>query len=154
MEEQIMESPRLLVRPFAEADAPALGRILSDPAVMRFLEPPFSPEQTRAFLREAGLCRPPRVYAVIRKDDGGLIGHLIWHPWEETSMELGWVLARDCWGRGYARELTETALAQTDRDVVIECCPAQAATRHLAESFGFQAEEEQDGLAVYRLSRA
>ena len=50
------KSPRPTVRPFTEADEPALRLLLADEAVMRYLEPPFSPERTRAFLREAGLC--------------------------------------------------------------------------------------------------
>lgn len=153
MEELYLESPRLLVRPFTEEDAPALHAVLSDPAVMRWIEPPFTPAQTAAFLREAGLCRPPRVYAVVRKDGGGLIGHLIWHPWDETAMELGWILRRDCWGQGFARELTEAVLARSEGDVVIECCPEQAATRRLAERFGFRLTGERDGLVVYRLKR-
>ena len=57
------ETRRLLIRRFTEADAEALYVVLSDPEVMRYIEPPFSLEQTRAFLRDAGLCAPPLVYA-------------------------------------------------------------------------------------------
>lgn len=39
-------------------------------------------------------------------DDGGFAGYVIWHPYDDVSMELGWVLDRSRWGRGYAGELT------------------------------------------------
>lgn len=169
--ENVFATEHLLVRRFTEADAEALYVVLSDPEVMRYIEPPFSLEQTRAFLRDAGLCAPPLVYAVLWKGDmpasvsAGrrttrpsaaplLIGHLIWHPWDENSMELGWILRRDFWGMGLARELTAALLAQTNKDVVIECSPAQEATRHLAEQFGFRLVSADEMLLQYRRAHA
>ena len=132
-----IETKRLLVRRLAENDAQTLHAALSDPGVMRYIEPPFSLEQTQIFIRDAGLCEPPLVWAVVWKRTGELIGHLIWHPWDETSMELGWILRRDFWGHGIAKELTAAMLARTNQNVVIECSSAQAVTRHIAEDFGF-----------------
>ena len=163
----LFESDRLLVRRLTEEDAEALFAVLSDPEVMRYIEPSYSMEGTRTFIREAGLCEPPQVYAVLWKDSASedaaakpegtrqsasfiLIGHLIWHPWGEDSMELGWILRRDYWGRGIAGELTAAMLAQTDRDVVIECSPGQSATRRIAESFGFELVSSYKELLVYR----
>ena len=137
-----VETARLQIRPFCERDADALHRILSDPRVMRWIEAPYTREQTLLFLRRAGLCAPPLVYAVTEKASGELIGQLIWHPWDESSMELGWILRRDRWGRGLASELTEAMLQESNGDVVLECVPEQAATIHIAERFGFALEEE------------
>lgn len=47
-------SAGLRVRRMTEADLEPLHRLLSDPEVMRYLEPPFSREQTRAFLDRRG----------------------------------------------------------------------------------------------------
>ncbi len=148
-----LETSRLLVRPFRESDAEALHAVLSDPAVMRWIEPPFTEEQTRTFIRENGLCRPARVYAVTLKESGELIGQLIWHPWDGTATELGWILRRDHWGRGFVGELTDALLMQTERDIVIECSSEQTATRYIAESRGFVLSGENDGLLVYRHTR-
>ncbi len=134
----LLETDRLLVRRLKESDAEALCFVLSDEKVMRYIEPPFSLEQTRVFIREAGLCEPPLVYAVVWKQSGDLIGHLIWHSWDENAMELGWILRRDFWGRGIAKELTRAMLLLADKDVIIECSPGQYATRHIAEAFGFE----------------
>ena len=98
------KSAGLRVRRMTEADLEPLHRLLSDPEVMRYLEPPFSREQTRAFLDRAGLTPEPLILAV--DDDGGFAGYVIWHPYDDVSMELGWVLDRSRWGRGYAGELT------------------------------------------------
>lgn len=144
------ETARLLLRPFKEDDAEALHLILSDPEVMRWIEPPFSIERTRSFLREAGLCRPPLIHAVVEKQSGVLIGQLIWHPWDEKAMELGWILRRDQWGKGFARELTEAMLAGSGTDVLIECSPEQSVTKHIAVRCGFRPEARRDGLDVWR----
>ena len=151
--EILLETRRLQVRRLEEADAEALYAVLSDPEVMRQIEPPFSLERTRSFLREAGLCETPLVWAVLWKQTGELIGQLIWHPWDKDSMELGWILRRDFWGRGIAKELTAAMLMQTERDVVIECSPKQTVTRHIAEAFGFVLQSEGAGAASTEAER-
>ncbi|MBR1781171.1 MAG: GNAT family N-acetyltransferase [Oscillospiraceae bacterium] len=139
--EPLFSTPRLTVRPLQAGDEGAMHAWLSDAEVMRHLEPPFSPEKTREFLRLAGLADPPRIYGVARREDGALIGHLIWHPYDPDSWELGWVLRRDCWGKGYAGELTAGALALAGQEgisaLVLECLPDQTATRRIARRFGF-----------------
>jgi len=146
-----METARLLIRRFTLSDAEALFSVLSDPEVMRYIEPPFSIEQTKAFIQEAGLRESPLVYAVLWKGSGSplLIGHLIWHPWDAETMELGWILRRDFWGRGIATELTEHMLAQTNQAVLLECSPEQAATQRIAQRFGFQRIAQDSGLLQF-----
>ena len=80
----------LRIRRMRESDADALFRLLSDPEVMRCLEPPFDRAQTEAFLRDAGLAEPPRIYAA--EDGGRFLGYVILHPYGPDSLELGWVL--------------------------------------------------------------
>ena len=53
--ELTLETPRLRVRPFRGEDEAALAEILGDPAVMAWIEPSYTPEQTRRFLARAGL---------------------------------------------------------------------------------------------------
>lgn len=145
-----IETERLIVRRLREDDRAALFAVLSDPEVMRYIEPPFTVEQTQAFLQRAGMCEPPLIYGVVWKETGGLIGHLIWHPWDETAMELGWILSRDFWGRGIAKELTSAMLARTDRDVVLECSPSQAVTRRIAEAYGFSTVSANTECTIFR----
>lgn len=149
-----IETQRLLVRPFEERDLDALCAVLSDPETMKYIEPPFSCERTARFLREAGLCEPPLVFAA--EDHGGVIGHVIFHACGAPDRyEVGWVLRRDRWGRGYASELTAALIAEGRarglKSLLIECDPRQAATRRIAEAFGFHPAGREDGLDVFLL---
>ena len=143
----------LKIRRMQSGDADELHRLLSDPVVMRYLEPPYDRAQTEAFLCCAGLAAQPLVYAV--EESGRLIGYVIYHAYDEDSMEIGWVLFPEYWGRGYASALTDRLIdraRQAQKSVVIECAPAQEATRRIAVKKGFRACGICDGLAVYRLS--
>lgn len=151
----LLETKRLRVRSFRMSDAGALHGVLSDPEVMRRLEPPFTPEQTREFIETAGLCDPPLVYAAEWGATGELIGHVIFHAYDEGSYELGWVLSAACWGQGLASELTGALLAEAHRlgavEAVLECDPEQAATRRIAEKFGFSlVRGDGNGLLEFR----
>ena len=142
----------ITIRKMQPGDADALYRLLSDPAVMRYLEPPFDRAQTEDFLRRAGLAEPPLVYAA--EENGVFLGYVIYHAYDEQSVEIGWVLLPDYWGRGYASALTDRLIdraRQEQKSVVIECAPAQAATKRIAIKKGFRACGICDGLAVYRL---
>ena len=142
----------ITIRKMRPGDADALYRLLSDPEVMRHLEPPFDRAQTEDFLRRAGLAEPPLVYAA--EENGDFIGYVIYHAYDEQSVEIGWVLLPEYWGRGYASALTERLIdraRQEQKSVVIECAPAQEATKRIAVKKGFRACGNCDGLAVYRL---
>ena len=149
-----IETQRLLVRPFEERDLDALCAVLSDPETMKYIEPPFSCERTARFLREAGLCEPPLVFAA--EDHGGVIGYVIFHACGAPDRyEVGWVLRCDRWGRGYASELTAALIAEGRarglKSLLIECDPRQAATRRSADAFGFRPAVREDGLEVFLL---
>ena len=141
----------LTVRRMTEKDLEPLHRLLSDPGVMRFLEPPFTRERTEAFLR-AAMSETPPVYAA--EADGTFIGYVIYHAYEENTSELGWVLLPEYWGKGYASALTRRMMdraAKEGKKPVIECDPRQEITRHIALRAGFVRTETRDGLDVYRL---
>ena len=142
----------ITIRNMQPGDADALYKLLSDPEVMRYLEPPFDREQTEAFLHQAGLTKPPLVYAA--EKNGIFIGYVIYHAYDRGSVEIGWVLLPEYWGRGYASALTERLIdraRQEQKSVVIECAPAQEATKRIAVKKGFRDCGICDGLAVYRL---
>ena len=142
----------LKIRKMTEEDLEPLHRLLSDPEVMRYLEPPFTRERTAKF-QEAAMSDTPPVRAV--EKDGEFIGYVIWHGYEADTMELGWVLLPEYWGKGIASALTRQLMALTaaqGKKPVIECDPGQEATKHIAEKMGFVRTETSDGLDVYRIS--
>ncbi len=149
-----LETARLRVRRFTPADVEALFAVLSDPKVMEYLEAPFALQKTQEFVETCGRCDPPLVYALVEKPAQEVIGHLIFHPYDKTSYELGWVLRQDRWGLGYAQELTAAVIQFAQQEgigeLVIECVPMQRASRHLAEKNGFHLMGETDELLVFR----
>lgn len=143
----------ITIRNMRPGDADALYRLLSDPEVMQYLEPPYDRVQAEAFLHHAGLSEPPLVYAV--EENGSFIGYVIYHAYDAESVEIGWVLLPEYWGRGYASALTDRLIdraRQEQKSVVIECAPAQEATKRIAIKKGFRACGICDGLTVYRLT--
>ena len=108
-----LTTARLILRRFREADFPAAQEYLGAPEVMRWIEPPFPPEKTKAFLEKYALAADPLVYALVEKESSRLAGHVIFHayPGLPGCWELGWVLGRAFWGRGYAFEVSHALLA-------------------------------------------
>lgn len=144
---------RLVIRDFRQDDAESLYQLLSDAEVMRYLKKPYSKDKTALLLNQAGLSRPPLIYAV---DDwrGKFIGYVIFHPYDEESYEIGWVLRKDEWGKGYAQELTEALVAYAGEKtgyLVIECSPGQGITKRIAERNGFIFLGRDGTLDIYRL---
>ena len=144
----------LKVRKMEEHDLGPLYELLSNEQVMRYLEPPYSKEKTMRFLERAGLSDPPLIYAV--EQDGLFIGYVIFHDYDDTGMEIGWVLHPTIWGNGVASALTGQLIERSrelKKQPVIECVPEQETTRHLALKFGFEYEGSKDGVDVFRLKK-
>ena len=141
------------IRNFTKSDLNNLYSTLSDSDVMKYIEPPYSFEKTEGFLNDVALADHPLIYAV-EDDSGNYIGYVIYHDYDEESKELGWLLNKQEWGKGYASTLTKLMIEMTrkaKKDAVIECDPEQTVTRHIAEKFGFVYEGNVDGCDVFRL---
>ena len=120
-----IETEHLLLRAPDESDVDAWTAMLTDPEVARYLGPPFASRAEVAAhvrtVRERHEADGFGLLAVVRKDDGAVIGRagfLIWdtRAWATTTLreagrhaevEIGWTLARDAWGFGYATEAGE-----------------------------------------------
>ena len=141
-----------LIRKMTLADLDDLYALLSDSEVMRYIEPPFSKEQTVQFLMDAGLSEKPLVYAV--EDRGSFIGYVIFHDYDKDNMEIGWILKREVWGQGHASLLTKMLIDKSrkrGKGAIIECDPRQAVTKHIAEKHGFVFFGKRDECDVYKL---
>ena len=148
----LTESTRLRLRTMRCGDLEELYALLSDDEVMRWLEPPFTREQTERFLQQAGLSDPPLIYAA-ENAAGEFLGYAIYHDYDDHSRELGWVLKRSAWRKGYADEMTAllTMLARREgKDAVIECIPEQTVSAHIARRHGFSYNGSANSLDIYR----
>ncbi len=108
-----LPTDRLRLRPIDERDVAPLAALYADPEVVRYLRPLDRAGTRRQVIRfvqewrDRG-CGP---FAIIDRSTGGFLGRSGLHYWpdlEET--EVGWVLRRDAWGRGYATEAGRASL--------------------------------------------
>ena len=134
----VLETDRLLLRRFTEADAEALATLCGDPRVMRFisLEPPSLAEvqaEVQAeilpeYLREYGeLAEGLGSFAAMEKKTGQMAGRFSLKPARSYGLtggtELGYRLSPPFWGRGLATEgaraLIRLAFEQLHLDRVV-----------------------------------
>ena len=134
-----LETERLLLRPYVEEDLDGFYACVSDPEVVRY-EPyrPMSRDEARQAL-ESRLGNED-FWALERKADGTYVGNLYLGRRDFQSMELGYVLARGHWGRGYAWEgcqaLMKAAFRQGAHRIYAECDPQNQASWRLLERLG------------------
>lgn len=103
----IIETERLVVRPFTPDDAGALHEIFGDPETMRNCEPAYDFQKTRRFLEDFCIGRQSAL-AAVRKETNKLIGYILFNPMGEDEhedvYEIGWIFNRQYWRQGYAFE--------------------------------------------------
>jgi RimJ/RimL family protein N-acetyltransferase len=112
----IVETERLVLRRWREGDAEPFAAINADPEVTAFVGGPMERAASDALLARIAAEWDDRGYgraAVEERGTGRLLGFtgLGGHGAVEGAVEIGWRLARDVWGRGYA---TEAATAMRD----------------------------------------
>jgi RimJ/RimL family protein N-acetyltransferase len=115
MEIPVLETARLRLRGLREEDLDAYAGMCADADVMRYLRghPIDRAEAWREMAMLAGhwALRGYGTWAVEERESGRFAGRLGLHyPEGWPDRELGWALARECWGRGYAAEGCRVAL--------------------------------------------
>ncbi|AHE54193.1 GNAT family N-acetyltransferase [Sphingomonas sanxanigenens] len=114
----MIDTDRLVLRRWRDADLPAFRAQDADPRVRRFMGPLLTPEQSdavrerhRGYERSHGLG----FFTVERRTDGAVIGFCGLKPGApgtpiEGEVEIGWLFGADYWGQGYAVEAARAAL--------------------------------------------
>jgi len=116
----VIETARLRMRSWREDDLAPFHAICADPLVMATLGPVMDRAQTAALIERVTAREAEHghtFWALERKGDARLIGWCgvirgIDGP-VAGKAELGWRLASDCWGQGYASEAARGALDWT-----------------------------------------
>lgn len=116
---------RLRLRPFNEADIPRLAAVLDDWDMVRHtanIPHPYTEDDARAFVRlmeerrQAGLGV---ALAMERSVDGRLIGAVGFGLDAGDGAELGYWVAREAWGQGYATEALRRLLRHLFADLAL-----------------------------------
>lgn len=124
----ILETERLYLREINQSDYDALSKILQDEDTMYAYNGAFSDGETQEWI-DRQLARYKKYgfgfWAVILKETGEMIGQcgLTIQPWDTMQvLEIGYLLRKDCWHKGYATEAAtackEYAFTKLDADEV------------------------------------
>jgi RimJ/RimL family protein N-acetyltransferase len=140
-----LETPRLILRPPRLEDLDAWADMMLDEPTARFIggvmPRPVCWRQLMAMIgswHALGFA----MFSVIEKATGRWIGRLgPWQPDGWPGTEIGWAIARECWGKGYAVEGSAAAadwafdtLGWTD--MIHSIAPENVASVRVAEKLG------------------
>ena len=118
MAEFRLETERLILREWRDADAEPMFSMGQDARVMEFLGPLMDRDEAQQLV--AGQMLNQSLFGhcfwpVERRSDGALLGFCGLNPGPKDTpldgeIEIGWRLAWAAWGQGYAREAAEASL--------------------------------------------
>jgi len=145
----VIETDRLIMRKPVPEDAPVIFETyVRDPEVTRYLtwSPDQSLEDTRAFIErtlQTWERKTAYAWAITLKESGAVIGMIDVRI--ETHANLGYVLARPYWNKGYmtecVRAIADWALAQEEICRVWAVCDVEnAASARVLEKAGMERE--------------
>ncbi len=144
----IIETERLKLRPWCGADVAPNTAMLSDPGTARFIAADGKPVTTElAGWRNAAVMaghwalHGAGMFVVEEKSSGKYVGRVgPWFPAGWPGFEVGWGIAREFRGKGYALEAARASIdwsfATFELDQILHCIdcentPSQAVARRL-----------------------
>jgi len=122
----ILETPRLILRPFAADDLDRMAELMANKDFMGFSMGPMTQEQTKSFLDKViGWDRDslPSQFAMMVRSSDTLAGYCgFFHQEVDGKMEIaiGYRLRRDFWNRGLATEAARAVRDHGLRDLKLE----------------------------------
>lgn len=140
-----LETPRLILRPPQLCDLDAWAEMMADVETAKFIGGAVPRALSwRALMTLIGAWHAHgfAMFSVIEKSSGRWIGRLgPWRPEGWPGTEIGWALARDAWGKGYA---TEGSAAAADwafdhlgwTEMIHSIDPANVASQQVAKRLG------------------
>jgi RimJ/RimL family protein N-acetyltransferase len=140
-----LETARLVLRPPQSEDLDAWAAFGADEETMRHIggvQSRSTAWRNMCAVLGAWTVRGFSMFSVIEKASGRWIGRLgPWQPEDWPGTEVGWGIAREMWGRGYATEGAAAAIDYVFDELgwseVIHCIePSNAASRAVAERLG------------------
>jgi ribosomal-protein-alanine N-acetyltransferase len=114
-----LETDRLVLREYEEADLPTIHAFASDPVMVQYLEfGPNTQAETRAFYRDTVVAtrraEPRRTWHLVAapKAGGGIVGagRITIEAHEHQGGSIGYWVMRPSWGGGYATEIARGLL--------------------------------------------
>lgn len=157
----MIETQRLVIRPFVASDLDAYAPLVADPEVMRYIADGKTQmrEDAQAYIQrqikgfqEKGYAR----FAVCLKEDGRLIGFCGLVDLPEGDIDFGWRFFPSEWGKGYGKEsaaaLLAYALEQGLKGIVATAYHENVGSVRIMESIGmvYDGDGTYNGLPMVR----
>jgi RimJ/RimL family protein N-acetyltransferase len=153
----VIETERLILRQWTDADRSPLAAILADPEVAHDWPAPLTPAQSSdrlaryaAHIARLGFGK----FAVERRADGALLGYVgVAEIFPELpvypGLEIGWRLAREAWGAGFAAEAARASLAHVfsrteAREVIAFTAPTNDRSLAVMRRLGLRRDAARD----------
>lgn len=116
-----LETERLILRPPTQEDFEPWAAFVADPEAARFLggaQGRPGAWRIMSTMTGAWIVRGFSMFSVIEKSSGRWVGRLgPWQPEGWPGTEVGWGIAREHWGKGYATEGAVAAIDWAFRDL-------------------------------------
>ena len=147
----VLETERLLLRPFRLDDVPAHHRQVGGDAVVTWDHTVHTLEQTRERIEgylELWRRRGYGPWAVVERATGELLGHAGLQPLDDTEVvQLAYYLGRSGWGRGLATEagarVIRFAFGELELEHLVAVVrPENEASQHVVEKLGFRYDHD------------
>jgi RimJ/RimL family protein N-acetyltransferase len=153
----ILETKRLILRPWSEDDAEELYKYASDSEIgpPAGWQPHTSVENSRDIIRN--ILSAPETYAVCLKENGKPIGSIGFHRADladlDDEYELGYWIGKPFWGQGLIPEASIRMLQHAFDDLNIEriWCgyyEGNVKSRRVQEKLGFVYHHTTEGIEV------
>jgi len=152
-----LETDRLILRRFRGSDLEAMIALHQDPAVMKYLGPLMTPEQTNDFLYNVVTVFDEQgwgLFCVELKETSACLGFAgLNRPTFEASftpcVEIGWRLSSSHWGHGLATEAATEVLLYAHEmlgmdEIVAMTTKENLASQRVMEKIGLVRDPEGD----------
>jgi RimJ/RimL family protein N-acetyltransferase len=152
-----LTTARLILRDWRAEDREPFAALNADSRVMEHYPAPLTRDESDAFIDRARVHIAEHdwgLWAIEQRSDGRLIGSAgLWEiPWGAPftpAVEVGWRLAFDVWGNGYATEAGAASIADGFErlgldEIVSMTVPANARSRRVMERLGLTRDPADD----------
>ena len=114
----MIETPRLILRPWRDSDFAPFAALNADPFVMRYMRSVLTREESDAYIQRArqhladhGFCNWAVEAPGVSPFIGAVgLGHVRFEASFTPAVEVAWRLDRPFWGQGYATEAASAAM--------------------------------------------
>jgi ribosomal-protein-alanine N-acetyltransferase len=157
----MIETPRLILRPWRASDLAPFAEQNADPVVMRFFPRTLTREESDAYAARAEVHLADHGFGKFAVEAPGIspfigavgLSHVRFEAAFTPAVEVAWRLHRPWWGRGFATEAAAAAIADGFArcglsDIVAFTALPNTPSARVMERLGMTREDEFDHPAV------